>query len=129
MITMFFRDGDDVWVTDKCCVVRDRGQGTAFGVEIQMPHNFHAMLAAGRRGATCSPTFGEAPTNKNEAPNYVWLDDVKLARGYWFAVAALYGNKVEWLTSGPNNFVAAVVDDAVVALVMPVRQDQPEHLH
>lgn len=129
MNTMFFRYGDDVWVTDKCCVVRDPGQGAAFGVEVATPPNFHAMLAEGRKGTLCVPTHRGPMPMVGQAPEYVWLGDVKLARGYWFAVTALYGNKVEWLTSGSNNFVAAVVNDAVVALVMPVRQDQPEHLH
>ena len=131
MITMFFRRGDEVWITDKSCVIRDRGQGVVFGVEVLMPPNFPDLLAEGRKGTLCAPTEDERRPGSSplERPPHVRLGNVKLDRGYWFAVVALYGNKIEWLTNGVHELVAAVVDDVVVALVMPITQHDPAPIH
>lgn len=132
MITMFFRRGDEVWITDKSCVIRDRGQGMAFGVEVPTPPTFADLLAEGRKGTLCEPTEDDEAVRAarpQERPRYLRLGNVKLDRGYWFAVVALYGNKIEWLTNGVHEPVAAVVDDAVVALVMPITQHDPAPIH
>ena len=109
---VFFIHDNQTWVTDGSCAIKVRAVLPATA-EVPPPNNFAEVLAAAWKGTPCSITedFG------TRRP-HVWLGDAAVNRGYVFSIGVIHG-PVQWLASGPEGLIAAVVDSGVVALMMP----------